>query len=90
MERYPAGPIPIKKEILMAIKSKEKRKLEIDLCGPQGNAYFLMGAVTEYGRQLGMSKQKMNDIIAEMKSGDYENLIKVFDKNFGDYIDLVR
>ncbi len=31
-----------------------------------------------------------NKIITEMKSGDYENLVLVFDKYFGDYVILER
>jgi hypothetical protein len=29
-------------------------------------------------------------IIREMMSGDYENLVQVFDDNFGDYVILER
>ncbi len=29
-------------------------------------------------------------ILERMKSSDYENLIKVFDEEFGDYVDLER
>lgn len=30
------------------------------------------------------------EISAEMRSGDYENLLKVFGKYFGEYVDLER
>jgi hypothetical protein len=59
----------------------------IDLTGPQGNAFFLMGQVGQYARQLGLDS---NQIITEMKSGDYENLVAVFDHYFGDYVILER
>jgi hypothetical protein len=36
---------------------------------------------------MGLNKNK---IITEMKSGDYENLVLVFDKYFGDYVILER
>ena len=26
----------------------------------------------------------------EMMSGDYENLVRIFEKNFGDYVELVN
>jgi hypothetical protein len=29
-------------------------------------------------------------ILKEMMSGDYENLLKVFDREFGDFVDLIR
>ena len=73
----------------MAIKEKQARvgKIEIDISGPDGNAYALMGYATRYAKQLKLDKDK---ILQEMKSGDYENLIQTFDKYFGDYVDLLR
>ena len=59
----------------------------IDLTGPDGNAFFLMGRAGQYARQLGLDS---NTIINEMKSGDYENLVAVFDRYFGDYVILER
>tara|TARA_E500000178_G_scaffold344949_1_gene394003 strand:+ start:7684 stop:7914 length:231 start_codon:yes stop_codon:yes gene_type:complete len=64
-----------------------ERELVIDLDGPQGNAFFLLGQASRFARQLGMDA---NEIIEEMKSGDYENLISVFDKFFGDFVVLER
>ena len=59
----------------------------IDLTGPQGNAFFLMGQAGQYARQLGLDGDA---IIAEMKSSNYENLVQVFDRYFGDYVILER
>ena len=59
----------------------------INLTGPQGNAYFLMGQAGQYARQLGLDGDM---IITEMKSGNYENLVQVFDRYFGDYVILER
>ena len=59
----------------------------IDLTGPQGNAFVLMGLAGQYARQLGLDGDM---IIAEMKSGNYENLIQVFDRYFGEYVILER
>jgi hypothetical protein len=59
----------------------------IDLTGPQGNAFFLMGQADRYARQLGLDNDM---IISEMMSGNYENLINVFDRYFGDYVILER
>lgn len=74
----------------MGIKSVEelkKGKIKIDLTGPEGNAYVLMGYAKDFCKQLGKDHKP---IIEEMMSGDYENLVKVFDKNFGDYVNLYR
>lgn len=59
----------------------------IDLTGPQGNAFFLLGQVGQYARQLGLDGDQ---ITTEMKSGDYENLVAVFDRYFGEYVILER
>lgn len=73
----------------MAIKKKSKRagKMSIDLTGPKGNAFYLLGVARQLGRQL---KLDLPTIQEEMTAGDYENLIKVFDNYFGDYVDLYR
>ena len=75
----------------MAIKSKDdmptSRKLEIDLTGPQGNAYCLIGITKDLAKQLG---KESTPIIEEMIKGDYEDLLKVFEREFGQYVDLYR
>jgi len=71
----------------MAIIQKQPRRIVIDLSGPDGNAFVLMGYATRYARDLGLDGKA---ITAEMRSGDYENLINVFDKYFGEYVDLER
>ena len=59
----------------------------IDLTGPQGNAFYLMAQAGRYARQLGLDESA---VINEMKSGDYENLVQVFDRHFGEYVILER
>ena len=71
----------------MAILTKEPRKQVIDLTGPQGNAFYLLGLASKFCKQL----QIEDDIILQdMKMGGYEHLITTFDDYFGDYIDLER
>lgn len=75
----------------MAIIEKDTRtKIEIYLKSPQGNAFYLIGAARQYGKQLEFSEEEIDSIIENMMSGDFENLIHVFDNNFGDYIDLIK
>jgi pantoate kinase len=59
----------------------------IDLTGPQGNAFYLMAQAGRYARRLGLDESAVVD---EMKASDYENLVKVFDRYFGDYVILER
>jgi hypothetical protein len=62
-------------------------EIVIDLTGPEGNAFSLMARATEFAKQLGFDGVS---IVEEMTTGDYENLISVFDKYFGDYVILER
>lgn len=68
----------------------QQQKLEIDLTGPDGNAFVLMAYANTIGRQLGYSHQRITAIRKVMMMGDYEGLIKVFDREFGDHVILWR
>jgi len=61
----------------------------IDLQGPQGNAFALIGHADDLLRQLGR-RDEFNAMRTDMMSGDYDNLICIFEENFGDYVDLVN
>ena len=75
----------------MAILTKDTtRKQVIDLTGPDGNAFFLLGTAMILCKQIGISSERTDEILDEMRSSDYENLIKSFDKYFGKLIDLER
>jgi hypothetical protein len=69
------------------IKTKKNVGIEIDLTGPQGNAYFLIGTANNLAKQLGFDS---TTIKTEMMSGDYENLVTTFDKYFGSVVTLYR
>ena len=71
----------------MIRKKQPKREIVIDLTGPDGNAFVLIGKAMNFARQLGLDG---NSIKEEMMSGDYENLLQVFDKNFGHFVILER
>ena len=59
----------------------------IDLTGPDGNAFALIGYAIKFAKQLGLDATQIR---MEMMAGDYENLISVFDKHFGDFVILER
>lgn len=73
----------------MAIKSKNEMPsgITIDLTGPDGNAFVLLGYAKNFSKQLNMQYGPIAD---EMASGDYENLIEVFEENFGEFVTLYR
>jgi hypothetical protein len=39
---------------------------------------------------LGYSEEKKDKLMEDMQSGDYENLIQVFEEHFGDFVILER
>jgi len=69
------------------IRGKTDRPLIIDLTGPDGNAFVLLGYAKKLASQLDLD---FDVIRTEMTYGDYENLIQVFDNHFGEYVILER
>lgn len=69
-----------------------KRKSEmtnhpiIDLTGPEGNAFCLLAMARRWGKELGKDTSRIHK---EMTSGDYTNLVRVFEREFGDYCTLI-
>ena len=68
-------------------EKKEQEFIVIDLTGPDGNEFSLLGRVKGLARQLGLDG---SEIQAEMMKGDYEHLLEVFDKYFGAFVILER
>lgn len=70
------------------IKSKEQKSgIEIDLTGPDGNAFVLIGKAGSLAKQLGLDSKVIQN---EMMKGDYEHLVNTFDKHFGNFVTLYR
>jgi len=71
------------------IRQKENKQgpIVIDLTGPDGNAFALMGYASRFAKQLGLDPEV---IIKEMRSSDYENLLQVLDSYFGSFVILER
>ena len=63
---------------------------EIDLTGPDGNAYALMAHANDFAKQFSWDQDQIDAMINDMKSGDYDHLVEVFDKHFGEYCTLYR
>lgn len=71
----------------MILEKPKQNGITIDLTGPQGNAFYLLGTAKNLANQLGLNGV---EIMEEMKSGDYENLIQTFDKYFGSVVTLYK
>ena len=71
----------------MVIRKKTRlEKQVIDISGPDGNAFVLIGTARRFAQQIGLDHKQITE---EMMSGDYQHLIETFDKYFGDIVDLV-
>jgi hypothetical protein len=71
----------------MIRKKQPQSEIIIDLNGPYGNAFVLIGHAMRFAKQLGKDGKAITN---EMMSGDYENLIEVFEREFGDFVILER
>lgn len=72
--------------MIKSIEEKQK-SIEIDLTGPDGNVFYLIGQGGRFCKQLGLNSEVFT---RRMMSGDYENAIKVFEEYFGEFVTLYR
>ena len=78
----------VQRKVKMAILKKDTiKKQVIDLTGPQGNAFYLLGTAMKLCKQIGLD---VNAVLKDLKGGDYEHLITRFDYHFGFIFDLER
>jgi hypothetical protein len=71
----------------MIREKQPQHEIIIDLTGPDGNAFALMGYAMRFAKQLGKDGKAITN---EMMSGNYENLIEVFEREFGEFVILER
>jgi hypothetical protein len=71
----------------MIRKKIKKSQIEMDLTGPEGNVFVLIGTAMNLARQFGIDDEMIKE---QMMSGDYENAVQTFDKHFGEHVILYR
>jgi len=54
-----------------------KPYVKIDLAGPQGNAFVVLGMCQAAARQCCWTDEEVQEFMDKATSGDYENLLKV-------------
>lgn len=64
-------------------------QLVVDLRGPEGNAYMLIGLAERLGKTLGFSPDEREDIQIRLKSKDYNHLVHVMEHYFGHCVNFV-
>jgi len=72
----------------MAILKHNPTKPIIDLSGPKGNAFYLLGLAKRYGKQFGWEPNDIEAMLDNLKSKDYKHLVETFDEYFGQVVDL--
>ena len=71
-------------------KDKPSGPIEIDLTGPEGNAYYLLSLADNLAKQLRYDEARREKIKREMMLTDYEGLLYTFDREFGLLVTLWR
>lgn len=62
----------------------------IDISGHEGNAFYLLGGAAVFAEKLGYTLSEIDKLQTEMKSGDYDHLLRVFNSHFGEYVELTN
>jgi len=72
------------------IKDKEEMSLDVnwmDLTGPDGNAFVILGNAMRWASQLGLD---WDAIHKDATSDDYDHLVDVMEDHFGEYVTFYR
>jgi len=73
------------------VSGESPQERSIDLRGPSGNAYAILGMARNLCSQLeelDPEKYNWDKINKEMTSGEYNNLVNTFGEYFGDYVTI--
>jgi len=74
----------------MIQKSQNQTQFTINLDGPDGNVFNLIGTAKGIARELRKADIiiHIDTVVSEMMSGDYTNAVKTFNDYFGEYVTL--
>ena len=67
------------------IMTGQVEKQKVKLIGTDGNAYAIMGACSRAGRKAKFTQEKIDEMLADMMSSDYNHLLVVACKYFDVY-----
>lgn len=57
------------------------KKIVIDLNSSEGNAFYILSMFRKYLRLIGLDNDKIEQLMADAKSSDYDHLLDVVKKN---------
>jgi len=52
------------------------KKIDLELEGIDGNAFAIMGAFSKQARREGWSKEEIDEVLDEARTGDYDHLLQ--------------
>lgn len=67
---------------------KTNKKVTLSLVGLDGNAFFLMGAFSRQARREGWTKNEIDAVLNECKSGDYDHLLRTLMDHTQDEVEV--
>lgn len=74
----------------MTLHAASNTRPVLDLSQPIGNAFHLIGLVSDYGKSLGWSAVKIADIKEEMISvNEYSEVVRIFERELGQFVDII-
>ena len=56
--------------------------IQIDLAGPEGDAFYLMGLAKKLSRSVAMTDNELDAIIEKMRAKDYNHLLDTLVESF--------
>ena len=51
-------------------------QVKVELVGTNSNAFAILGACSKAAKRAGLSKEEIDEFMAETKSGDYDHLLQ--------------
>ena len=62
----------------------------IDVTGPEGNAFVLLGYAKRFGKELNYDADEIRHIQNKMQESDYNHHLDVFEEYFGEFVTLLN
>jgi len=64
------------------------KEMIVNIDGPDGNAFHLIGIAVTLGRDTSMKEDEIKHMKQEMMEGNYINLLKIFEEYWVEYVVL--
>lgn len=68
----------------------ENNKPTLKLVGKEGNAFAILGEANKVAKKAGWSQEKIDEMMTEARSGDYDNLLQTMMEYFVVELCMIR